>query len=559
MVHHEARQRIAERLHQLLERHGHLAKPLRPYQLDTCRATFDWLADPQGSRTAYVQQATGLGKTVDFAAMATFCHGLRVLVIVPSRVLVEQTIRAIVAFTGGVVGFLAAIPNVLDAEGRVIGARGLDHSDIVVTTDDSFCRGTRAILERFNPHLIIFDECHWALTGPNSYALKQFTDAVVIGFSAAPDYLSTAYTPGDQSVQYENGQILYAAPSRLATSTFETLLDKRTIRDGTKDGWLSPLAWATMDLDMNLDGVPLVETFDGGVDYQPSALTSALDRDWSRITKAVCHAYKENQFGLADMQVFSVCSSVAQAAELAEALRGINVPAQCVVGMTAPKERRRILGSYDDRALSHLTSVMVLREGWDSRPQVCLMLRPTKSVVAYVQTVGRILRPAAGKLALIVDGSYSQTRFTPLNAPSLFADVGSTVRTGEILLNVKDGAPGPATPVTTPPSWDIGEPFTVLPFATEKNSCSGSFLVVDGELWGTKFSLGRQLGINENLIASWAAQGGIRGRNGPHRHRSYYALNDIIKNAERDDHPLAKNGALAAKVAALQPPQNPHI
>jgi superfamily II DNA or RNA helicase len=79
--------------------------------------------------------------------------------------------------------------------------------------------------------------------------------------------------------------------------------------------------------------------------------------------------------------------------------------AEHIDGSTPADERDAILAGLAAGNVEVVTNAMVLTEGWD-QPQVsCLVLaRPTKHMGLYRQMVGRVLRPAPGKVdALILD------------------------------------------------------------------------------------------------------------------------------------------------------------
>ncbi|MBI2444015.1 MAG: DEAD/DEAH box helicase family protein [Candidatus Magasanikbacteria bacterium] len=534
MRHDDIRRALAERLAALREWHRQLPAPLRRYQWETFHHAKDWLEDRSGTRRAYVEQATGLGKTVEFAAWARFCTGLRVLVVEPTKLLVEQTARAVVKFSGGMVGFLASLPDIRNAAGQVVAARGHRHSDIVVTTDESLGRYAHELATEFQPHLIIFDECHWGYGEPAQGALRHFSEAVIIGFSATPDYLTVLHRPDFVSVTLDNGQQLYAAPGRLAQNNFSLRLDRRTIPWGVTEGWLCPLAWGSLALDVSLEGLPVGEG-EAGLDYQGKALAKHLGRHWSQITRAVARLYQSGQYQLASRQVFAACPSQHTARELAEAMNANGIPSACVVSDTSTKRRNRILPAFASGALRLLTSVNVLREGWDVEgAEVCLMLRPFKTYVGYLQTLGRILRPLNGKVALVVDGRFGNTTYQPLSAPDLFLPPGMEVPAGAIIL-------GPGTDVAgvaASPYLDsagAGERYRVPALAGEYCTGEDGVFEADGETWLTLNSLRRRgiawdnprLQVYDGLVRSRRALGNSG------QLVTCYALSDILAAQRR--------------------------
>lgn len=461
MTRHEIRIAIADRIANLLCGGTQLPIELYPFQRETLAATETWLRDEHGTPRGHVVYATGLGKTVVFAALIAACAGIRTLVVVPTKTLLEQTARTIVRFAGGIVGHISSMPVVLDEQGNVIAVRTWRECDIVVTTDESLALRAQQIARDLGPQLVIYDECHWAYSHPARFAIGCFPDAVVIGFTATPDYLTTVAKRDYVPVTLENGTVLYGPLSRFARSHFGTKLDDRSVLWGIEEGYLSPLAWGRVDLDISLDQVPLVEGA-AGLDYSEAALKETLRQRWSETCQAMITLYRSGEYELRERQTFTICSSVDEAEELARAIASIDVPSACVTGKTRDSDRRRILTDFRANKIKFITSVMVLREGWDSpNAEVCVMLRPTKSRVLYVQSIGRVLRTIPGddyKIALVIDAHYQGTEFAPLSAPVVFGEPGQRVRVGGVLLGDARTALSthdPGTVLVEPPRQQI--------------------------------------------------------------------------------------------------------
>ncbi len=437
MEHQQIRTLFGQHLAQLVARPGDLPVTPRPYQVETLDSTARWLLNPDGTRRGYVVHATGLGKTVIFASMVAAASGMRSLVVVPTKLLLAQTARVISKFTGGVLGHLSSLAHIHDETGETIAIRGLDHSPIVLTTDASFNKLAAAIKRDFDPHIIIRDECHWGYIDSALAAMNEFPEAVIIAFSATPDFLTNAARDGYTPVTLENGQVLYGPRDRFAETHFGTCLDRRTIRWGIESGWLCPLAWGRIEFDVPLKEVRVVETPDGA-DYDQSELQKLMGKHWPVMCETVRRLYQNHEYELADRQAYAVCPSVEAAQELAEAVNSLGIPAACVTGTTPDTERDILLQAYQENEIRFLTSVMVLREGWDApNAEVCMMLRPTKSRVLYEQAMGRVLRPRVdgeNKVALVLDAHFQSQTFYPLSAPELYAKPGDEIRIGDFLI-----------------------------------------------------------------------------------------------------------------------------
>ncbi len=423
MNHHQNREALAKRTQALLSSLNQLSKPPRPYQIEAFGRLHKWLCDPRGSRRGYFAHATGLGKTYLFSSILQFCTGLRCLVIVPTKVLLQQTARKIQQSTGGILGHLSSVSRVVGENDETIALRGHDHSDIVITTNDSFELHADQLALKFVPSLIIWDECHWAYTESAQKKLSFFPEAVIVGYTATPDYLGNAAKNGYVSVEMENGKILYGDPSRFARAHFGTMIDERTVRWGIENHWLSSLAYGRIEFDAKFDQIPLKEG-EYGLDYDASALQKLMAKHWPVMCETVRRLYKNRQYDLRHKQCFAVCPGVEEAQMLAEVIGGLGIPSACITGRTPDRRRLKILEAYDQREINLISSVMVLREGWDAPgAEVGMILRPTTSRVVYVQIMGRVLRidlSNPNKVALILDAHFQGGKLSPMSAPIIF-------------------------------------------------------------------------------------------------------------------------------------------
>lgn len=514
MNHRENRLEIAKRLAALIAMTVPLPKQLRPYQVETIVSMIRWLEDPKGSRRAYVSHATGLGKTTIFASMITACAGLRILVVVPSKVLIEQTARELYTFTRGMIGHVSSLKNIEDENGEVISMKGHELFDVVLITDASMAKYGWKIAKEFDPHLVIRDECHWTYAEKRQKTMDFYPESVTIGFTATPDYLTNQARSTYIPVTLDNGQVLYAPENRLARNHYGTCLDERTVRWGIEEGYLSPLAWGHVEFDFSLDGIG-TELGEDGPDFRQEDLHALLSEKWQFMQDTVTELYKSGQYGLAGRQVFAVCHNVEAADQMADALRGIGVAAACITGKTRDIERNAILGAFKSGGIKFVSSVMVLREGWNApNAEVCLMLRPTKSRVFYVQSMGRVLRvpeDGSAKVALVVDALYQNTEFAPLSAPVLFGYPGQEIGSGDILIN----ALGDASRVKESPYRSgLVKPrlITIEALEIEHWADENGLLEIDGHRWRSINGFAAGSRIAESVVRSRLKESGVQPR-----------------------------------------------
>lgn len=538
MEHAQIRNLLGQHISDLIAQPGNLPLTLRPFQTETLESTAKWLSDPQGTKRSYVNHATGLGKTVLFASMVSAALGMRSLVVVPTKTLLEQTARVIAKFTGGMLGHISSLANIQDNDGGTIAVRGMDHSAVVLTTDASFNKLATKIGHEFDPHLIIRDECHWGYIGPALAALNQFPEAVIIGFSATPDYLTNTPKGGYVPVKLENGQVLYGPRDRFAETHFQTCLDRRSVRWGIESGWLCPLAWGMIEFDVNLKNVPLVDGLNGP-DYDEAKLQELMGKHWSIMCETVRRLYDNPDYALAQRQTYSICPSVEAAEELAQAVGSLGVSSACVTGNTPDTERNILLRAFDDGEIRFLSSVMVLREGWDAPDaEVCMMLRPTKSRVLYEQGMGRALRRPENnshKVALILDAHFQASTFSPLSAPVLFGKPGQEIPVGGMLIRGSswvcggEGVESPYLPKNAEPRLVVVEMSESMEYPKQGAFGREGYFEEEGETWAVIRVASEFLGVSRHLVRDRikAAKQPLRFKKLPNHNGSFYALNDL--------------------------------
>src|SRR3989338_6544855 len=294
MLHKNIRRMLSESLIAVLKS-GKLPVELYPYQKETIEAVIRWLLDLKASKRSYISQATGLGKTVEFATLVQAAWNLRVLVVVPTKAIVEQTVLRLEEFTEGSLAYASSISNIT-RDGEVIARHWKSKvHDVVVATDETFKSSFATIKRELDPHLIICDECHWVYSDKAQSALSAFPESVIIVFSSTPDFLTTVAKADYIPVTLDNGQVLYAPEDRLARTHFGTCLDERNVRWGIENGWLAPLAWGQIEFKLSLEDVPVIPT-PAGMDYDQVELQRVLSKNWDMVVKTIVKLYRSKQY-----------------------------------------------------------------------------------------------------------------------------------------------------------------------------------------------------------------------------------------------------------------------
>ena len=98
-------------------------------------------------------------------------------------------------------------------------------------------------------------------------------------------------------------------------------------------------------------------------------------------------------------------TGVGHSVHIRDEFRKSGVAADHIDGSTPTGEREAILDRLSRGEVSVVSNCAVLTEGWDQPDVSCIVLaRPTRHMGLYRQMVGRVLRPAPGKVdALVLD------------------------------------------------------------------------------------------------------------------------------------------------------------
>lgn len=369
---------------------------LRPYQrqaIDACWAAIT----PEVNRVA-VEMATGLGKTITFAALIdewlnkvtygpTVDQRLvppRALVLVHTDELVRQAVDKIRLVTGGrwSVGIVKAE---LDETG----------ADIAVASVQTLANPGRR--ERITDvGLIVVDECHHATARTYGEILEWFGglpscthpytdmghcfDCRYTGFTAPP-VPTFGFTA---TLARSDGAGLGQVWQELAFS--------RSLPWAIRKGWLIDLVPYTIKIpelrtaasDSVLDAA-LIDSF------APETVVEAwLDR----------FPFLSLPDGVAPASTVLFAPLIVSARAFADAFNAAGIKAEVVHGAMPGAERRAVLARYKTGVTTVLCNAMVLTEGWDSPRTSCVIVaRPTQSVPLFVQMVGRGLRPWLGSEA----------------------------------------------------------------------------------------------------------------------------------------------------------------
>lgn len=386
---------------------GNKADILYEHQKAIINDTAKFLRD--GKRRGYIEAPTGTGKTVLFVTLAeAFSYNTekppKILVVAPTKDLVRQTQGG----TRGDRGFAGFAPHMSVGtfySDTPTGMRGLD-AQVTITTyvslaklaaahvtavDEQGNRSTK-IVNLVDEHfdIIFLDEGHKAL-GTNSRRIisEIKPETLIIGFTATPDYHATrgleSLLPAlihrldlKEAITLDmlSSVIPVAIPAPTsalhefavgALGEYETGSMKKLIHDEKRNEMVVKIA---SDL-IQAGNTPIIACIPGDTMTHPNLIASKLEEQY----------IDDGSGGLRPLNVRAITSAI---------------PAVM---------RQKIYDELEKGDIDALTYIDVLTEGWDSqRANVIINARPTRSLVAARQRMGRILRnKPGGRPALAID------------------------------------------------------------------------------------------------------------------------------------------------------------
>jgi DNA repair protein RadD len=355
-------------------------RPVPPGWLDVLPSAADCLRDYQRGQVADIaiamhsghtrilaQAPTGSGKTHIIATVVTAAAvaELRVLVLATRTRLVRQIHERLDAFgiRHGVIA--ASLPYLRNYSAR-----------IQVASVDTLNR--RAIATEKIPlpaaDVVIFDEAHLAAADSRLRILDSYPAALRLGFTATP--------------ARKSGKSLGAA--------FDHMVLGPTIKELTAGGVLVPTRIWNMPLVSvkELRSIPK----DTDSDFKNAPLGEMMSRpklvgdvvaNWLRIAnrkRTLCFAVNK-----------------AHGAALLDSFRRQGVAAEMITDADEEETREEVIGRLEAGQTSVVINCFLLAYGVDVPSVECVILaRPTRSLIMYLQMVGRGLRAAPDKTHCIV-------------------------------------------------------------------------------------------------------------------------------------------------------------
>lgn len=308
------------------------------------------------NRNILMVASTGFGKTVIALEMIrnAVARGKRVLFLCHRRELVRQSSRAF---------WNSGVPHGMVMAGKVLSDTPANVGVINTVVNR---------IDRVRPpDLIIVDEAHRSVSPSYLRVFEAWPDAMVVGLTATPER-----TDGKGL-----GQI------------YTDIVQARPMRWLIDNGLLSDYEIIAPATSLSLDGIDI-----RAGDYAQDQLAAAVDRP--TITGDAVAAYRQYAAGKRCM-VF--CVTIEHSKHVCEQYNASGIKAEHLDGTHSDVERDAVLGRFRAGTTLVVTSVQLAIEGLDVPAiEAVQFLRPTASLIVYLQAIGRGLRREPGKERLVI-------------------------------------------------------------------------------------------------------------------------------------------------------------
>lgn len=229
------------------------------------------------------------------------------------------------------------------------------------------------------PSLIITDETHHSLASTYRKIYDYYADVPRLGFTATPWRL--------------NGKGLH--------DVYDAMVTGQSVDWLIENNYLAPFNYYSVKL---VDDSKLKKSSTG--DYTNKSMDEAVGKT---IFGDVIKTYQDKT---PDQQAIVYCHSVEFSKQTAQAFRDAGISAEHADSKTPAHERDCIMTDFKHGRIKVLCNVDLISEGFDVPDcSVVIMLRPTESLVLFIQQAMRCMRYKPGKLATIIDHVANYTRF----------------------------------------------------------------------------------------------------------------------------------------------------
>ena len=330
------------------------------------------------------QMPTGTGKTRLFTSIIRdisiwgLRHNInyRILIIAHRSELIEQSSRSLDKYRIKH-GVLA---------GTMKDKRDLTQAIQVASIQTITHPANQCMIDDLKFDFIIIDEAHHAVANSYQKLWEYCPDAKKLGVTATPWRMNNS---GFAQI-------------------FDAYIPSMSIKDFIQKGWLATYQYYSIPTSSELvKSIESIREFDIEGDYKNSALVEVCDT--SKIRAQLYDSYEKNVLGKKGI-IYSISREHSEHICLQYRSRGVAI--ENIDSKTPAKVREKVIQAFRHGEIDIIVNVDIFSEGFDCPDIEFIQLaRPTKSLVKYIQQVGRGLRKNGDKKCIILDNVGMYSRF----------------------------------------------------------------------------------------------------------------------------------------------------
>lgn len=330
------------------------------------------------------QMPTGTGKTRLFTSIIRDINvwGLRhninyrILIIAHRSELIEQSSRSLDKYhiKHGVLA------------GTMKDKRDLTQAIQVASIQTIIHPSNRCLIEGLQFDFIIIDEAHHAVANSYQKLWKFCPNSKKLGVTATPWRMNNSGF----------------------AQLFDAYIPSMSIKEFIQKGWLAAYQYYSIPSDSEIiKSIESIRDFDIEGDYKSSVLTQVFDT--SKIRAQLYNSYAKNALGKKGI-IYSISREHSE--HICSQYRSHNIAIENIDSETPAKTRENIIKAFKNGEIDIIVNVDIFSEGFDCPDIEFIQLaRPTKSLVKYIQQVGRGLRKNGNKRCVILDNVGMYSRF----------------------------------------------------------------------------------------------------------------------------------------------------
>ena len=330
------------------------------------------------------QMPTGTGKTRLFTSIIRDINvwGLRhniffrILIVAHRSELIEQSSRSLSKYRieHGVLAGTMKVMRDLTKPIQVASIQTITHP------------ANRSLINDLDFDFIIIDEAHHAVAHSYRQLWNFCSRAKKLGVTASPWRMNNC---GFANI-------------------FEAYIPSMPIKDFIEKGWLASYQYYSVPANSEVaQSINAIKEFDIEGDFKTSALVDAVDT--SRIRAQLYDSYAKYAFGKKGI-IYSISRSHSE--HICEQYHSQGIRIENIDSKTPSKLRENTIRAFKNGEIDIIVNVDIFSEGFDCPDIEFIQLaRPTKSLVKYIQQVGRGLRKNGDKRCVILDNVGMYSRF----------------------------------------------------------------------------------------------------------------------------------------------------